>query len=200
MMILNKILFCTVVLVLFCVQSIYSQVGINTTAPHTSAVLDVQSPSNNKGVLLPRMTQIQKNAIANPAPGLLVYDTTLKCISQNAGTPAAPVWVCLMDLANNTKSFYMPSVSVDASVVASNKTLDLYDEYKKQFNNPSAKSAGAPASLPYFPSAASLYYYVTDYDTNVLTINNISATGVVTYNVTKAAGYNSFMNVVFVVK
>lgn len=199
-MTLNKNLFCAVVFTVCCIQSIYSQVGINTTNPHTSAVLDVQSPDNNKGVLLPRMSQAQKNAIANPAPGLLVYDLTLKCISQNSGTAATPLWVCLMDLVNNTKSFYMPSVAVDVSVIAANQTLDLYDEYKKQFNTPTARSAGAPASLPYFPSANDLYYYVTDYDTNILNITNISASGVVTYNVEQTADYNSFMNVVFVVK
>lgn len=182
------------------VSPLYSQVGINTITPHASSALDVQSPGNNQGVLLPRMTTIQKNAIANPAVGLLVYDTDRKCISQNAGTPASPLWVCLMALETHTKTFYMPSVAVDASTVVSNQTLDLYDEYKKQFGNPSAVSTGAPASLPYFPSATDLYYYVIQYDTAVLNITNISVSGVMTYDVIQAAGYNSFMNVVFVVK
>lgn len=182
------------------VSPLFSQVGINTITPHASSALDVQNPGNNQGVLLSRMTTIQKNAIVNPAVGLLVYDTDRKCISQNAGTPISPLWVCLMALDTNTKSSYMPSVAVDASTVVSNQTLGLYDEYKKQFGNPTAVSTGAPASLPYFPSATDLYYYVTQYDTSVLTITNINANGVVTYNVTQAAGYNSFMNVVFVIK
>lgn len=199
-MILGKRSFYIIVLMLLFVSPLYSQVGINTITPHASSALDVQSPGNNQGVLLPRMTTIQKNAIANPAVGLLVYDTDRKCISQNAGTPASPLWVCLMALETHTKTFYMPSVAVDASTVVSNQTLDLYDEYKKQFGNPSAVSTGAPASLPYFPSATDLYYYVTQYDTAVLNITNISVSGVMTYDVIQAAGYNSFMNVVFVVK
>ncbi len=199
-MILGKRSFYIIVLMLLFISPLYSQVGINTITPHASSALDVQSPGNNQGVLLPRMTTIQKNAIVNPAVGLLVYDTDRKCISQNAGTPASPLWVCLMALETHTKTFYMPSVAVDASTVVSNQTLDLYDEYKKQFGNPSAVSTGAPASLPYFPSATDLYYYVTQYDTAVLNITNISASGVMTYNVIQAAGYNSFMNVVFVVK
>ena len=40
-----------------------------------SAIL--QADSTSKGLLPPRMTTIQKNAIATPAAGLIVYDTTL---------------------------------------------------------------------------------------------------------------------------
>jgi hypothetical protein len=50
-------------------------IAINTTSPNASAILDVTSTT--KGVLFPRMTTTQKNAIASPASGLVVYDTTL---------------------------------------------------------------------------------------------------------------------------
>jgi hypothetical protein len=50
-------------------------VGIGTTSPNASAILDVQSTT--KGVRMPNMTTTQKNAIASPAAGLMVYDTTL---------------------------------------------------------------------------------------------------------------------------
>jgi hypothetical protein len=50
-------------------------VGINTATPSASALLDVQSTT--KGFLPPRMTTTQKNAIASPAAGLVIYDTTL---------------------------------------------------------------------------------------------------------------------------
>jgi hypothetical protein len=49
--------------------------GIGTTSPSASAILDAQSTS--KGVRMPNMTTTQKNAIASPAAGLMVYDTTL---------------------------------------------------------------------------------------------------------------------------
>ena len=48
-------------------------VGINTTTPHPSSELDVTS--TNKGFLAPRMTQGQRNSIASPATGLLIYQT-----------------------------------------------------------------------------------------------------------------------------
>jgi hypothetical protein len=50
-------------------------VGIGTVAPNASAILDVQSTT--KGVRMPNMTTTEKNAIASPAAGLMVYDTTL---------------------------------------------------------------------------------------------------------------------------
>ena len=48
-------------------------VGINTDTPDPSAALDVQS--TDKGVLLPRLTTVQRIAISNPATGLLVFDS-----------------------------------------------------------------------------------------------------------------------------
>lgn len=55
--------------------SFAQNVGINTTgaAPDPSAALDVSS--NNRGFLVPRMTQVERNAIASPATGLIIYQT-----------------------------------------------------------------------------------------------------------------------------
>ena len=54
---------------------IHAQVGIGTTTPDASAVLDIQSSSNDKGILIPRMTQAQRNAISSPATGLMIFQT-----------------------------------------------------------------------------------------------------------------------------
>ena len=56
----------------------YSQVGINTANPHTSAALDIQSGNGSKGILIPRMTSLERNSISNPAESLLVFDLTEK--------------------------------------------------------------------------------------------------------------------------
>ena len=50
-------------------------VGIGTSTPDATALLDVQSTT--KGVRMPNMTTTQKNAISSPAAGLIVFDTTL---------------------------------------------------------------------------------------------------------------------------
>lgn len=50
------------------------RVGIGTLSPHPSAQLDLSS--QNKGVLIPRMTSVQREMIPNPTNGLLVFDVT----------------------------------------------------------------------------------------------------------------------------
>ncbi len=49
-------------------------VGIGTTTPNASSLLDITSTT--KGILLPRMTMAQRDAIASPVKGLLIYQTT----------------------------------------------------------------------------------------------------------------------------
>jgi hypothetical protein len=48
--------------------------------PNTNAILELES--NNKGLLLPRLTQIQRDAITSVPEGLLIYNTTDSCINQ----------------------------------------------------------------------------------------------------------------------
>ncbi|WAC00912.1 hypothetical protein N7U66_11795 [Lacinutrix neustonica] len=64
---------CFLVVSLTVIHQSFSQVGINTTTPDASAVLDVSSTT--QGMLTPRMTTVQRVAIASPAQGLLVFDT-----------------------------------------------------------------------------------------------------------------------------
>lgn len=48
-------------------------VGINNPTPDPSAILDVTS--NKQGVLIPRMSRDERNAITSPATGLMIYQT-----------------------------------------------------------------------------------------------------------------------------
>ena len=76
-------------------SGLYSQnsnVGVGTTTPDASSILDVTSTS--KGVLVPRLTTAQRNAIANPAASLLVYDTDLGCFYYYNATTTAWVSLC----------------------------------------------------------------------------------------------------------
>ena len=65
---------------------IYSQgsVGIGTTTPNSSAALDISSTT--KGMLMPRMTTAQRNLIATPAAGLIVFNLDDQCIDIYDGT------------------------------------------------------------------------------------------------------------------
>jgi hypothetical protein len=88
-------------LVALCISLIVSTlgisqgVGVNTTGnnPDPSAILDVTS--SEKGVLFPRMSIAQRNAIQSPAKGLMIYNTDCDNLNYNAGTSGAPNWVAL---------------------------------------------------------------------------------------------------------
>lgn len=54
-------------------------IGQNTGSPDASAILDVSS--DQKGLLAPRMTTAQRDAIAAPADGLLIFNTTSNCFN-----------------------------------------------------------------------------------------------------------------------
>jgi hypothetical protein len=64
-------------------------VGIGTTTPDTSALLHLHSAS--KGVLLPRITTAQRNGIAAPAAGLLIYNTSASAFQFYNGTSWADI-------------------------------------------------------------------------------------------------------------
>lgn len=62
-------------------------------APDASAMLEVTGGSgNNKGILPPRLTTVERDAIVLPATGLMIYNTTTNQLQINTGTPAAPIW------------------------------------------------------------------------------------------------------------
>ncbi len=65
------------VIVAFSFASLYSQVGIGTTSPDASSILDIKSA--NAGLLIPRVSLRSTTdvvTIANPATSLLVYNTS----------------------------------------------------------------------------------------------------------------------------
>ena len=61
-----------ITLMLFTALS-YAQVGINTNTPDASSALEIESTTG--GILIPRMTETQRDAIALPASGLMIYQT-----------------------------------------------------------------------------------------------------------------------------
>lgn len=114
-------------------------VGINTTGPNNSALLDMNSTS--KGLLIPRMTSAQRIAIPTPGPGLMVYDLTAKTIFLHDGTQWQP--------------FAMMSANVQQAVNSTQPTI-TFDEAEFGFDvaiDGSRAIVGAPqnettANLP----------------------------------------------------
>ena len=81
---------------LLTVFSLNAQVAINTdgSSPDGSAMLHIKSTTG--GILIPKMTRTQRNAISSPATGLLIWQTdNTPGFYYNAGTPASPNWIGL---------------------------------------------------------------------------------------------------------
>ena len=61
-----------IVLMLFTALN-YAQVGINTNNPDASSALEIESTTG--GILIPRLTETQRDAITSPATGLMIFQT-----------------------------------------------------------------------------------------------------------------------------
>lgn len=53
-------------------------VGIGTSTPDASAKTDISA--TNGGLLIPRLTTVQRNAVSNPALSLMIFNTTVNCL------------------------------------------------------------------------------------------------------------------------
>jgi hypothetical protein len=59
-------------------------VGIGTTSPNASAKVEIASTT--QGFLPPRLTSAERDAIASPAVGLVIYNTTTNCLNFYIGS------------------------------------------------------------------------------------------------------------------
>ncbi|MFH6999351.1 hypothetical protein ACHRVZ_15580 [Flavobacterium sp. FlaQc-57] len=80
-----------------------SLVSVGEAPLESSAAFSVNS--TKKGVLPPRMTTTERDAIVSPAEGLIVYNKSTKLLEVNTGTPAVPIW----SAANSSISY--PGIS-----------------------------------------------------------------------------------------
>ena len=85
-----KQLLVTLVLALLTTMA-FSQVGIGTTSPDASSILELESTT--QGFLPPRLTTAQRDAIASPAEGLTIYNTENNCLE----TWNATDWISICD-------------------------------------------------------------------------------------------------------
>lgn len=76
-------------------------VGIGTANPDPSSLLDLVS--SNKGLLIPRLTLAQRDAIVQPAKGLIIFNLTANEFEYNSGTPAIPIWTRLIGVSGGNQ-------------------------------------------------------------------------------------------------
>jgi hypothetical protein len=84
-----------VALIFLKIGAIQAQIGIGTSSPAASSILDVSS--TKKGILIPRI--ITSASILNPAKGLLYFNTTDNRIEINEGNTSLPVWVPVVGIS-----------------------------------------------------------------------------------------------------
>jgi hypothetical protein len=107
----------TSLLVCFIVLDGVAQVGIGTDTPNAKAVLELKSPGNNQGFLVPRLTTAQRTAgtftstLTTNETGLLVFDVTTNKFYYWSGT----AWTVIEDSVgtdSQTISFSFPNLSI----------------------------------------------------------------------------------------
>lgn len=121
-------------LVIFSSMSVFSQtgsVGINTTQPDASAILDITSTS--KGLLIPRLNTSERIAIVQPANGLLVYDTNTNSFWMYKNS----LWIEIISGAPT-----VTTKTVDYTITAADSGKIL------EFNSATAVNCIIPAGLP----------------------------------------------------
>lgn len=210
---------CSLLFFLGFVTCIQAQVGINSDIPQATLHVNPQSTGSTtaEGIIAPRLTRAQvvsKDGVyGTNQQGAYVYVTTLG--SETLTTKTAKITISgyyffdgtIWQPMDYTPEFlYLPSFNLPMTSVGTGKTYDLYTNvYKKQFTK-----AGNPAfissnntliQIPTMYNANQLDFVVTDYDNTVITVNSVSAAGVLNYNVLNAnPGNGSFINIVLVVK
>lgn len=124
---------CFAFFLIFANQISAQNVGVNTTTPNASAMLDVVS--TNSGILVPRLTMVQRNAIALPATSLLIYQTdNTPGYYYNSGTPTSPVWIRLFSGAitggewTDAGIYLNPNENPNARVYEDNALYGFYYE------------------------------------------------------------------------
>lgn len=167
-----------------------AQVGIGTSTPDASSVLEISS--TDKGLLIPRVTTA--NLPSSPANGLIVYNTTENCLQQNTGTSGSPNWESLVtESASTVKSFYPPAYALDITATGAG-SFNIYNHYATTYANASSNG------ISVYPSNE-LDFVVLNFDNSVFSSVTINSSGLMSYNVTALPTDNkALINVLFVVK
>ena len=122
-------------LIILC-SKLHAQTGIGTTTPDTSAKLEIASTA--KGLLIPRMTSVQRTAISNPANGLLVYQTDgVPGFYVNSGTSASPIWIRVntdWTKSGNDISYTTGNISTTGNVTGGNVATSTLSGFAANFN------------------------------------------------------------------
>jgi hypothetical protein len=172
------------ILVLLCLFSSFNlsaQTGIGTTTPDASAKLEVSSVT--KGLLPPRMTSTQRQAISSPATGLLVYQTDgISGFYVNTGTSSSPAWTKLnteWNKSGNDISYSSGNVSITGNeTVSGNVTATNFIGSGSQLTDVATKVTGSWN----VPNGTNNFTIGLSPGTYIIWVNGNIPNGIITYN------------------
>ena len=121
----TRILFIWIFLSSLSIKGWAQNIGINAVGsnPDGSAMLDVVA--TDKGLLIPRMTEVQKSAITNPATSLIIFQTDGTAgFYFNAGTPGTPSWIRLTSTNDATSPIELADADDDTKIQVEETTND----------------------------------------------------------------------------
>jgi len=161
------------------------------------------------GLRLPQLTTEQRTIVgveAHPenGKGKMIFNADSNAVQYWNGIE----WIQLDGKKTNPIWFYMPSIVINVSQNVMDTTINLYDEYLKQFdvNDPKSKIIGS-GNAPDINNATKVYarnelhYYVIGHDDKVFVIHEITEAGEMKFNINATnVSEETFMNIVFVVK
>ena len=141
-----------VILVAFCLSNVSSQVGIGTTSPSTSAILELKS--SNKGLLFPRTSTASRLAMPG-TKGLMIYDTTVSQFYFHNGS----TWQLI------TTGVHPPLTW----------QISQYDDDDIFNNNPGSVGVGFADQMPSYKLAVNGTVYVQDASKTTVRLNGMPA-------------------------
>ena len=184
---------------MFVLTLIFGLTITNVNAQHNTYV----------GLRLPRLTTEQRESIGvelhpENGRGNMIFNEDSARVQYWDGNQ----WVQLESKESIPIWFYMPSIVIDVSRNVADTTINLYDEYYRQFHvsAPQSQIVGS-REAPDINIATNvyarneLYYYVIGYDNSVFLIHEITQTGEMRFDINATnVSEETFMNIIFVVK
>lgn len=126
---------------------------------------------------------------------------SVKAAAQESPFPAELKW------------FYAPSLVLDTSITSTARTVNIFDNYTKQFTKNSSplstsandnygfvSSNASATTIPKYSKASDFDYFITGYDRTVFSDVSISTEGLLSYKISSVATEKTFMNIVMVPK
>jgi len=146
---MKKLFLLSAIVILFYGFSFAQSVGIGTTSPNTSSMLEIKSSS--KGLLIPRTSTAGRTAIVNPAKGLMVYDTSTSSFWFHNGSAWTQIeasgnnWSLAGNTSTNPGTNFIGTSDANSLTIKVNNQrsgyIDYTSPYKANFGYQSLNSA-----------------------------------------------------------